>query len=137
MYQRLQCTDNYFFKIKFVLFLYILLSVSWNENDLSWYISVIRQTVLYRTPVFTQSFSWRLHITITYNLPHLRLGYVDIVTVIAKTPEIVCLTFQTSWHEKRRNVIGIYMIRNNRIENLYFISDTKKERHSWFRNERC
>jgi hypothetical protein len=27
-------------------------------------------------------FSWRLHITITYNLPHLRL-YVDVVTVIA------------------------------------------------------
>ena len=25
----------------------------------------------YRTPVFTQPFSWRLHITITYNLPHL------------------------------------------------------------------
>jgi hypothetical protein len=45
LYQRLQCTDNYFFKIKFVLFLYLLLSVSWKENDLSWYISVIRQTV--------------------------------------------------------------------------------------------
>ena len=27
--------------------------------------------------------SWRLHITITYNLPHLRLGYADVVTVIA------------------------------------------------------
>jgi hypothetical protein len=24
LYQRLQCTDNYFFKIKFVLFLYLL-----------------------------------------------------------------------------------------------------------------
>ena len=83
LYQRLQCTDNYFFKIKFVLFLYLLLSVSWKENDLSWYISVIRQTVGYRTPVFTQPFSWRLHITITYNLPHLRLWYVDVVTVIA------------------------------------------------------
>jgi hypothetical protein len=78
--QRLQCTDNYFFKIKFVLFLYLLLSVSWKENDLSWYISVIRQTVRYWTPVFTQPFSWRLHITITY---HLRLWYVDVVTVIA------------------------------------------------------
>ena len=37
--------DNYFFKIKFVLFLYLLLSASWKEYDLSWYISVIRQTV--------------------------------------------------------------------------------------------
>ena len=82
-YQRLQCTDNYFFKIKFVLFLYLLLSASWKENDLSWYISVIRQTVRYRTPVFTQPFSWRLHITITYNLLHLRLWFVDVVTVIA------------------------------------------------------
>jgi hypothetical protein len=45
------------FKIKFVLFLYLLLSASWKENDLSWYISVIRQTVRYRTPVFTQPFS--------------------------------------------------------------------------------
>jgi hypothetical protein len=54
----------------------------WKENDLSWYISVIKQTVRYRTPVFTQPFSWCLHITITYNLPHLRLWYVDVVTVI-------------------------------------------------------
>ena len=75
--------DNYFFKIKFVLFLYLLLSASWKENDLSWYISVNRQTVRYQTPVFTQPFSCRLHITITYNLPHLRLWYVDVVTVIA------------------------------------------------------
>jgi hypothetical protein len=47
-----------------------------------------------------QLFSWHLHITITYNLLHLRLWYVDVVTVIAQTPEVVCLTFQTSWHEK-------------------------------------
>jgi hypothetical protein len=37
------------------------------------YISDIRQIVGYRTPVFIQRFPWRLHITITYNLPHLRL----------------------------------------------------------------
>ena len=79
LYERLQCTDNYFFKIKFV---YLLLSASWKENDLSWYISVIRQTVRYRTSVFTRQFSWHLHITITYNLPHW-LWYVDVVTVIA------------------------------------------------------
>ena len=35
--------------------------------------SDIRQTVGYRTPVFSRPFSWHLHITITYNLPHLRL----------------------------------------------------------------
>jgi hypothetical protein len=37
------------------------------------YISDIRHIVGYRTPVFIQRFPWRLHITITYNLPHLRL----------------------------------------------------------------
>ena len=37
------------------------------------YISDITQTVRYRTPVSTQPFPWRLHITITNNLPHLRL----------------------------------------------------------------
>jgi hypothetical protein len=61
---------------------HMMLSASWKENDLSWYISVIRQTVRYRTPVFTQPFSWCLHVTITYNLPHLRLWYVDVVTII-------------------------------------------------------
>jgi hypothetical protein len=33
LYQRLQCTDNYFFKIKFVLFLYLLLSVSKSHHE--------------------------------------------------------------------------------------------------------
>ena len=37
------------------------------------YISDIRQIVGYRTPIFIQRFPQRLHITITYNLPHLRL----------------------------------------------------------------
>jgi hypothetical protein len=64
------------------------------------YISDIRQIVGYRTPGFIQPFPWRLHITITYNLPHLLLWYADVVTVIAWTPEVVCLTFQTSRHEK-------------------------------------
>jgi len=81
-------------------FLYLLPSASWKENDLSWYIFVIRQTVEHQTPAFTLPFSWRLHITITYNLPCLRLWYVDVVTVIAYTPKVVCLTFQTSRHEK-------------------------------------
>ena len=55
LYQRFQCTDNYFFNIKFVLFLYLLLSASWKENELSWHISAIRQTVGYRTPVLTSA----------------------------------------------------------------------------------
>jgi hypothetical protein len=32
LYQRLQCRDNYFFKIKFVFFLYLLLSASWKKT---------------------------------------------------------------------------------------------------------
>jgi hypothetical protein len=60
----------------------------------------IRQTVGYRTTVFTLPFSWHVHITITYNLPHLRLWYVDVVIVIVYTPEVVCLTLQKSRHEK-------------------------------------
>jgi hypothetical protein len=47
------------------------------------FISDIRQIVGYRIPVFIQRFPWRLHIAITYNLPHLRLWYGDVVTVIA------------------------------------------------------
>ena len=47
------------------------------------YISDIRQIVGYWTPVFIQRIPWRLHITITYNLPHLQLWYADVITVIA------------------------------------------------------
>ena len=115
LYQRLQCTGTYFFKIKFSFFVYLPLSAPWKENYLFWYISVIRQTVGYRTLVSTQPFSWCLHITITYNLPHLRLWYVVVVTVIAYTgsrlPNISDIKTR-----KRRNMIGIDMIRNNRIE---------------------
>ena len=80
LYQRLQCRDNYFFKIKFVFFLYLLLSASWKKticlyifliSDRQW--GTEHQYLLIR-------FLWRLHITI---LPHLRLWYADVVTVIA------------------------------------------------------
>jgi hypothetical protein len=49
-----------------------------------------------------KTFSWRLHITSTYNLPCLRLWYVDVVTVIliSYTLEVVCLKFHTLRHEK-------------------------------------
>jgi hypothetical protein len=118
LYQRLQCRDNYFFKIKFVFILYLLLSASWKENDLSWYISVIRQTVGYRTPVFTQPFSWHLYIAIAYNLPHLRLWYVDVVIEIAYTLEVVLPNISDIKTRKGRNMIGIDMIRNNHIKML-------------------
>jgi len=112
LYQRLQCTDNYFFKIKFVLFLYLLLSASWKENDLSWYISAIRQTVRYRTPVFTQPFSWRLHITITYNLLHMICWRCHSNSVNTGSSPLNISDVMT---RKRWNVIGIDMIRNNRL----------------------
>jgi hypothetical protein len=88
LYQRLQCRDNYFFKIKFVFFLYLQLSASWKDNDLPLYISDIWQIVGYQTPVFIQPFPWRLHITITYNLPHLWLWYADVVTVMIRNNRI-------------------------------------------------
>ena len=55
LYQRLQCRDKYFFKIKFVFFPCLRLSASSKEN-LYVYISDIRQIVGYRTPVFIQRF---------------------------------------------------------------------------------
>jgi hypothetical protein len=79
--QRLQCTHNYFFKIKFVLFLHLLLSVMKGKRSVLIYFCYQTDKKV-QTPVFTQPFSWRLHITITYNLLHLR-HYVDIVTIIA------------------------------------------------------
>ena len=128
------CVDNYFFKIEIVFFLYLLQSASWKENDLSWYISVIRQTVRYRTPAFTQPFSWRLHITITYNLSRLPLWYVD----------IVCQTFQTghgrNWHDSKQpywNMITIIMapdiLLNVGIKKDYvMIIQTFKDMNDWY-----
>jgi hypothetical protein len=82
LYQRLEYRHNYFFKMKFAFFLYWLLSALWNENDLPLYISDIRQILRYRTSLFIQPFPWRIHITITYNLPHLRIWNADVVTII-------------------------------------------------------
>jgi hypothetical protein len=79
------------------------------------YISDIRQIVGYRTPVFIQRFPWRLHITITYILPHLRLicwrCHSNSVNTGSRLP--ICSDVKT---RKRRNVVGIDMIRNNHIE---------------------
>jgi hypothetical protein len=111
---------HYFFKIEFVFFLYLLLSASWKENELSWYISVIRQTVGYWTPVFTQPFSCHFHITITYNLPQIRLWYVDVVTVFSVNTgsRLPNISDVKTW--KRRSMVGIDMIRYNRVQFWYF-----------------
>jgi hypothetical protein len=78
------------------------------------YISDIRQIVGYRTPVFIQLFPWRLHNTITYNLPHLRLicwrCHSNSVNTGSRLP--ISSDVKT---RKRRNVVGIDMIQNNRI----------------------
>ena len=80
LYQRLQCTDNYFFKIKFVLFLYLLPSASWKETTcLDIFLLSDRQWGTEHQYLLSRF----LHITITYNLLHLRLWYVDVVTEIA------------------------------------------------------
>jgi hypothetical protein len=71
LYQRLQCTDNYFYKIKFV-FISVFTAVIIMKGKRSVLIYFCYQTDSGdRTPVFTQPFSWRLHITITYDLPHI------------------------------------------------------------------
>jgi hypothetical protein len=71
--------------LKLKLLVFVICSCQHHERKticLYVYISNIKQIVGYRTPVFIQSVFWRLHITIIYNLPHLRLWYGDIVTVI-------------------------------------------------------
>jgi hypothetical protein len=82
------------------------------------YISDIRQIVGYRTPVFIQRFPWHLHITITYNIPHLRQCWrCHSNTVDTRSRLPICPDVKT---RKRRNVVGIDMIRNKHIE--YFIA---------------
>jgi hypothetical protein len=65
-------TLYYFFKIKCFLSLFTDVSLMKKPIYLDIFFA-IRQTVGYRTTVFTLPFSWHIHITITYNLPHLRL----------------------------------------------------------------
>ena len=76
LYQRLEYRYNYFFKIKFVFFLNLLLSASWKENDLPLFISDIRQIL----GTEHQYLFSRFQITITYNL---QLWNADVVTIIA------------------------------------------------------
>jgi hypothetical protein len=88
LYQRLEYRDNYFFKIKFVFFLNLLLSASLKENDLPLYISDIRQIL----GTEHQYLFSRFHITITYNLLHLQLWnavfvvYIDTGSLVLYIP---------------------------------------------------
>jgi hypothetical protein len=110
-----QCRDNYFFRIKFVFFLYLLLSAS-KENDLLlciyfWYHtdSEVLNTSIYSAISLTSPYynylsstasttmiCWRCHSN-SVNTGSRLLRGSDVKT------------------RKRRNVVGIDMIRNNRI----------------------
>ena len=117
LYQRLQCRDKYFFKIKFVFFLYLRLSASSKENDLPlckyfWYQtdSGVPNTSIYSAASLASPY---------YN--YLWLWYADVVSNIINTGSRlpICSDVKT---RKRRNVVGIDMIRNNHIQ---FAKQTK------------
>jgi hypothetical protein len=113
--------DNYFFKMKFVFFLYWLLSALWNENDLPLHISDIRQILRYRTSVCNYFALWQTN----NNTPNKML--------ISESAVSFLLRVRSGWRchnisvntgsrlpntsdvktRKRRNVVGIDMIRNN------------------------
>ena len=100
LYQRLQCTDNYFFKIEFAFFLYLLFWLYIHESEkherkticldifllsdreylLSGFgFSILQLLMIYR--IYDYLICWRCH----HN---------------SETPEVACLTFQTSRNEK-------------------------------------
>jgi hypothetical protein len=65
-----------FTSIKLILFSFFIYGCQYHQRQmicLYVYISDIRQIMGYQTPVFIRRFPWRLHIIITYNLPHLRI----------------------------------------------------------------
>ena len=84
---------------------------------MSWYISVIGQTVRYWTPVFTQPFSCRpilLNLQLLIIYPSTTMiswrCHTNSVNTGSSLPNI-----QDVMTRKRRNVIGIDMFQNNRI----------------------
>ena len=70
---------HYFFKIKFVLFLYLLLAASWKENNLSWYISVIRDSGVPSTSIYSAVFLASLYYN--YVLVIYRIYDYDMLTL--------------------------------------------------------
>jgi hypothetical protein len=108
--------------LKLNLFSFFVCSCQHHERKticLHVYISDIRQIVGYRTPVFIQPFPWHLHITITYNLPHLRPCWRCHNNIINTGSHLKSISDVKT--RKRRNVVGIDMIRNNRIRTFFAV----------------
>jgi hypothetical protein len=98
-------------------FLYLLLSAPCKEYDPSWYISVIRQTVQYRTPaaVFTQPFSWMIrnkHIQIQYFtiLLYLKCGLIRGASLEGE----IQMFFTISMHMKCGFLRGVVSLKGTR-----------------------
>ena len=133
MYQRLQCRDKYFFKIKFVFFLYLRLSASSKENDVPlciyfWYQtdSGVPNTSIYSAVCLASPYYNYLWSTASTTMICWRF-HSNSVNTGSRLP--ICSDVKT---RKRRNVIGIDMIRNNRIESGSLITITLgySRRHS-------
>jgi hypothetical protein len=72
LYQRLQCTDIYFFKIQLIsFFIYCCDCTYMNQNHER--NTICLDIFLLSDRQYLLSVSWHLHITITYHLLHLRL----------------------------------------------------------------
>ena len=116
MYQRLQCRDKFFFKIKFVFFLYLRLSASSKENDLPlciyfWYQkdSGVPKISIYSAVSLASPYCNYLQSTASTTMICWRC-HRNSVNTGSCLP--ICSNVKT---RKRRNVVGIDMIRNNRI----------------------
>jgi hypothetical protein len=99
LYQRLQCRDNYFFKIR-NLFSFFICGCQHHERKticLYVYTSDIRQIVGYRTPVFIQPFPWR-HILSLEKAISL-MGFNTVVSIHVNSdhvPSFSCLDIWTN-----------------------------------------
>jgi hypothetical protein len=121
LYQRLQCRDKYFFKIKFVFFLYLRLSASSKENDLPlciyfWYQtdSGVPNTSIYLAVSLASPYYNYLYSTASTTMICWRC-HSNSVNTGSRLP--ICSDVKT---RKSRNVVGIDMIRNNRINSMKF-----------------
>jgi hypothetical protein len=115
-YQRLQCRDKYFFKIKIVFFLYLRLSASSKENDLPlciffWYQtdSGVPNTSIYSAVSLASPYYNYLSSTASTTMICWRC-HSNSVNTGSRLP--ICSNVKI---RKRRNVVGIDMFRNNRI----------------------
>ena len=81
-------------------------------------------------PTFTLPFPWGLHITVTYNLSHCRLWYVDVITVIAHSLEVVCLTFQNSRDEKDGSCSALTWFESVEISFIFIIGSCSESSYN-------